>query len=203
MTNFLPRWSKQNSEARETSLAIRREKFQNEVAAFRTATGKTEAREIPCRCAVTGEGFTIVFERLSPAHRFQIARIERASTAGNGNAFSGRFRRPSQQKSYDAAEFDWTGYVCPHCRDQGGTVYCSQCRETVCAGRVRALPDGRNAFACHDGCGATGATEPANLVHGGSASLPSTARTPLLPPFAARPRLTYRPTPQPPGGQPE
>ncbi len=41
------------------------------------ATGKAETRVVPCRCAVNGEPFAIFFERMSPAHRFQIARIER------------------------------------------------------------------------------------------------------------------------------
>jgi hypothetical protein len=170
MTNFLTRWTRPVSPTRETSAAIRREEFQNEVAAFRTATGKPEARTIPCRCAVTGQGFTIVFERMSPAHRFQIARIERESIASDRpSAFSRLFGRTPQQKSYDAGEFGWAGYICPHCGDRAGTVYCGQCRETVCASRVRPLPDGSKAFACHDGCGAMGTTEPSSHIHGGAA----------------------------------
>ena len=65
------------------------------------------------------------------------------------------------------AEFDWAGLVCPHCGNRTGVVYCNDCGETVCAGRVRLLPDGSKAFACHDGCGATGTTGPATHVHGG------------------------------------
>jgi hypothetical protein len=183
MSNFLTRWNKQGSETRQTPVAIRQEKFQNEVAAFRTATGKPETRSIPCRCAVTGQSFSISFERQSPAHRFQIARIERESAAGRRpNGFSGLFSRPTEQKSYDAGEFHWAGYVCPHCGDRSGTVYCGQCRETVCAGRVRSLPDGSNAFACHDGCGSTGTIEPSSHVHGGAGeSLAAMGNWPQLP----------------------
>jgi hypothetical protein len=183
MSNFLTRWSKKPSATPETSTSMRQEAFQNEVAAFRKATGKPETRTIPCRCAGTGQGFTIVFERLSPAHRFQIARIDRESASSDpSNGFSGLSGRTPHQKSYDAAEFDWAGYVCPHCGNRAGTVYCGQCRETVCAGRVRALPDGSKSFACHDGCGATGVTEPSSHVHGGAAaSRAAMGRHPQLP----------------------
>jgi hypothetical protein len=183
MSNFLTHFAKKSSETGQTPAALRRETFQNEVAAFRTATGKPETRSIPCRCAVTGQGFSIVFERQSPAHRFQIARIERENAAGDRpNGFSGLFSRPPQQKSYDAGEFDWAGYVCPHCGNGSGTVHCGQCRETVCAGRVRALPDGSKAFACHDGCGSTGTIEPSSHVHGGAAeSRAAMGNWPLLP----------------------
>ena len=202
MSNLLTRWSKLGSEARETPVASRREEFQNKVAAFRQATGKPEARIIPCRCAITGQSFKIVFERLSPAHRFQIARIEPESAARDrSNAFrlSGRML---EQKSYDAGEFDWTGYACPHCGNRAGTVYCGQCRETVCAGRVRAIPGGGNAFACHDGCGATGTTEPASHIHGGAgASRPAHGRT-LPRSSPEQQRLTYRATPRLPYRQP-
>ena len=77
MTNFLTRRNRQEPTAAPTPAETRQEAFANAVAAFRQATGKAEARVIPCRCAVTGEPFAILFERMSPAHRFQIARIER------------------------------------------------------------------------------------------------------------------------------
>jgi hypothetical protein len=170
---------------------MRSEEFQNAVAAFRKATGKPETRAIPCLCTVTGRPFVIVFERLSPAHRFQIARIEQDDPASehgnNGGKLSGR--RPPQ-KSYDAGEFDWTGYVCPHCANRSGVVYCGECRETVCAGRVRPLADGSKSFACHDGCGATGTTEPSAHLHGGAATQPAAARSLRLPgPSATRTTL--------------
>jgi hypothetical protein len=83
---------------------------------------------IPCRCAVNGEPFAIQFERMSPAHRFQIARIERTETTVNEHATSGSvFGRQPAQQSYDAGEFDWTGCACPHCGNRAGVVYCNGC----------------------------------------------------------------------------
>lgn len=185
MTNFLTRRNRQEPTTVPPPAATRTEEFANAVAAFRQATGKAEARVIPCRCAVTGQSFAILFERMSPAHRFQIARIEgyEATASHEQKSTGGMFARKPQQQSYEAGEFDWTGCVCPHCCNRAGIVYCQGCGETVCAGRVCPLPDGSKAFACHDGCGATGTTGPATHVHGGAgASRPSLGHTPQLPP---------------------
>jgi hypothetical protein len=183
MTNFLTRRNRQEPTAVPTAVETRQEAFANAVAAFRQATGKAEARVVPCRCAVTGAPFAILFERMSPAHRFQIARIEQYEAAGNENITNGSASsRNPQQHSYDASEFDWTGCVCPHCGNRAGIVYCKGCGETVCAGRVRPLPDGSKAFACHDGCGATGTTGPASHVRGGAgASRPALGHALQLP----------------------
>ena len=59
-----------------------RDAFANSVAALRKATGTTEARIVPCRCAMTGQPFSLRFERLSPAHRFQIVRIDKNESSG-------------------------------------------------------------------------------------------------------------------------
>ncbi len=61
-------------------------------------------------------------------------------------------------------------YACPHCGNRAGTVYCGDCEETICAGRVRSLPNGGRAFACHDACGATGELEACSHVHGAGES---------------------------------
>jgi hypothetical protein len=167
MTNFLTVWLRKIPTNRETAAPAREEEFASAVAALRKATGTTEARVVPCRCAVTGQAFSLRFERLSPAHRFQIARIDKAEHLGGQFKTSSVVRRMAQQNSYAASEFDCTGFQCPHCGDRSGLVYCNQCRETVCGGRVRPLPDGSRAFACHDGCGATGRTGTATHVRGG------------------------------------
>jgi hypothetical protein len=112
------------------------------------------------------------------------------------------FDREPQQQSYEAGEFDLTGCVCPHCGTRAGIVYCQGCGETVCAGRVRPLPDGSKAFACHDGCGATGTTGPATHVRGGAGAsraaisharqLPAPSATGNTLPGGAAPRLPGR-----------
>lgn len=150
--------------------ADRREAFASELAAYRKATGKNETRAIPCRCAVTARPYTLCFERVSPAHRFQIARVEAGAEEAKNEGGEARlarspFARAPQRRSYDTAEFDWAGSVCPHCR-ASGIVNCDSCGETVCGGRIRTLPSGGRAFACHDACGATGETEPATQING-------------------------------------
>jgi hypothetical protein len=108
----------------------------------------------------------------------QIARIDKGDGPGLVKTGGGLFGR-KPQKSYDASEFDWVGSLCPHCGDRSGLVYCNECGESVCGGRVRPMPDGGRAFACHDGCGATGGIGPAQHVHGGtgnSNALPQTGQ---------------------------
>ena len=65
MTDFLTRRNRQEPTATPTPAETRQEAFANAVAAFRQATGKAEARVVPCRCAVSGEPFAIHFERIS------------------------------------------------------------------------------------------------------------------------------------------
>jgi hypothetical protein len=185
MTRFLTRRNREEPATAPTPTETRQVAFANAVAAFRQATGKAETRVIPCRCAVTGQPFAILFERMSPAHKFQIARIEGYEAIASHEQKAAGGGMP-QQQSYDAGEFDWTGCICPHCGNRAGIVYCQGCGETVCAGRVRPLPDGNKAFACHDGCGATGTTGPASHVRGGAgASRSAIGPAPQLPPPSA------------------
>jgi hypothetical protein len=185
MSRFLKLPNGKTQASRETPGAARRDEFANKVAALRKATGTMESRIVPCRCARTGLPFSLLFERLSPAHRFQIARIDKddgpVAPAKEGFGLFGH--KPAQQ-AYGAGEFDWAGYLCPHCGDRSGLVYCNECGETVCGGRVRSLPDGGQAFACHDGCGATGGIGPARHVHGGTGNGSSMAQGKLTGPAA-------------------
>ena len=171
MTKLLARLLGKTPEPSPAPVSVRREAFANAVATLRKETGKAESRTVPCRCAKTGLLFSLCFERLSPAHRFQIVRIDKVD--GNespAKAGFSLFGRQPAQRSYDAAEFGWAGLLCPHCGDRSVLVYCSECGESVCGGRVQNLPDGERAFACHDGCGATGMIAPATHVHGGTAA---------------------------------
>jgi hypothetical protein len=180
MKRFLTPRDEKTPPSREMQATTRREQFANTVAALRKATGTTESRLVPCRCARTGQPFSLRFERLSPAHRFQIARIEKDGNPGRQIEGDRLFGRKARQKSYDAHEFDWAGFQCPYCGDRSGLVYCNECGDTVCSGRVRPLPDGDRGFACHDGCGATGRIEPAQHVHGGSGNRSATDPVALL-----------------------
>ena len=181
MKRFLTLRDEKTPPSRELPAATRRDVFENTVAALRKATGTTESRIVPCRCARTSDPFSLRFERVSPAHRFQIARIDKEDgSPGQVKAGGSLFDRKAAQKAYDAREFDWTGFQCPHCGDRSGLVYCNECGETGCGGRVRQMPDGGQAFACHDGCGATGRIGPAQHVHGGTGNSGATDQMALL-----------------------
>jgi hypothetical protein len=166
MNRFIARLTGKTARSPSVSAAERREAFADAVATLRQATGKGERRTLPCRCAVKDKAFVIVFERIHPARPFEIARIEQEADGEVRPAGkSGRFAPKPRQDSFDAAEFDWSDYACPHCGTNAGVVYC-ECGETVCAGRVRRRPDGTRNFTCHDRCGATGTIAPATHVHG-------------------------------------
>jgi hypothetical protein len=189
MTKFLTRWTRQDPLRLETPAATRREEFRKALGALRKATGKPETRALPCRCASTGRTFDIIFERLSPAQRFQIVRIGQDDAESNlTDKSAGPSARKAIKKSSEADEFDWAGLICPHCGDRSGIVYCGGCEETVCGGRVHPLPDGRRSFACHDACGATGTLVPATHIHGsGAVTASGVGRFPQLPsPSAVR-----------------
>lgn len=167
MNRFVTRWTGKTAPGRSASAAEKREAFADAVATLRQATGKAERRTLPCRCAVTGKAFAIVFERIHPGRPFEIARIEQEAAGEHQPAAKrGRFAARPGRDSFDAAEFDWSDYACPHCGTRPGVVYCDQCGETVCAGRVRRRADGARTFTCHDQCGATGTIAPATHVHG-------------------------------------
>ena len=166
MRRFVTPRTGKTAPGRSVSAAEKREAFASAVATLRQATGKAERRTVPCRCAVRGKAFVIMFERIHPARPFEIARIEQEAGGEDRSAANRGFAARSGRDCFDAAEFDWTGVACPHCDTQGGFVYCDQCGETVCAGRVRRRSDGTRTFTCHDRCGATGMIAPATHVHG-------------------------------------
>ena len=166
-----------------------RDAFANSVAALRKATGTTEARIVPCRCAMTGQPFSLRFERLSPAHRFQIARIDKNEVPA-GRSIPALACPAARRCRAPMTPANSTGLVSNAriAATASGLVYCNQCGETVCGGRVRPLPDGSKAFACHDGCGATGTTGPATHVRGGAGeSRLAIDQSPLLPRPSAAP----------------
>lgn len=67
--------------------------------------------------------------------------------------------------SFGVGAMDFTGWSCPHCT-HGQTrflaptlfVRCGKCGDYICGARVRQV-NGETVFACHDGCGNTGAVQ--------------------------------------------
>ena len=109
------------------------------------------------RCAETGKPFFVRFTRYSPSHGFQLVSVSKTPetpSIAQQRHVSGKTGRHEQP--FDAADFDWTGWFCPHCGHKETFCQCARCHEYVCGKRVRRHEDGTETFACHDGCGETG-----------------------------------------------
>lgn len=178
---------------KERNAAMRKADFNEKVEALRKATGKMETRTLSCVCVRTGQHYEVIFERFSENHKFQISRIEKheKSTAKNISPLNGLFSGSmSESKSFDVNEFDFSGWACPYCGDDR-RIHCTACEYVVCGKRMRVLPDGREAYACHDACGNTGTLVPVERISaksGGSrrSEMGSTKNSPKK----DRPRLT-------------
>jgi hypothetical protein len=57
MSRFLKLPNSKTPVTAKDAAATRQDVFVNSVAALRKATGTTEARVVPCRCAETGQAF--------------------------------------------------------------------------------------------------------------------------------------------------
>jgi len=120
-------------------------------------SANVEQRTVQFRCAETGKAFFVLFARYSPSHSFQLVSVSKASEAAtvvgrHATSRTGYDRR----KLFDASDFDWTGWFCPHCGFKETFCQCGKCGEYICGKRIRRLQDGTETFACHDGCGETG-----------------------------------------------
>lgn len=145
--------------------------FEETAAAMRRATGKADTRTLYGCCAEAGRKFTVTFERVSPAHQYQIVSIEKEpepKAGGKGGLFAaaGRFAgKGAPMQEFASSEFDQSGWACPCCGDSR-RIICGECGYIVCGARLRILPDGRESYACHDACGATGTLVSTDRVRG-------------------------------------
>ena len=162
---------------KKAQLASRQNGFAQKVQALRVATGKIESRRVYFRCACTSGGFYADFERMNPAERFRIARIERetpaaqaATPAGVAGGFGLARRRADT--AFDYQEFDTSGWHCPWCNIGGIFVHCCSCGENVCQGKTTVRPDGKEWFICHPGCGTAGTLTQTDKIHGAAAPPP-------------------------------
>lgn len=120
-------------------------------------TTNTEQRTVQFRCAETGKPFFVLFTRYGPSHKFQLVSVSKNPETPSSRCQQHASGTPDhRQKSFDASDFDWTGWFCPHCGHEETFCQCARCHEYVCGKRVRRLQDGTQTFACHDGCGETG-----------------------------------------------
>jgi hypothetical protein len=157
--------SKKNLPALQDSgtLAAGDDEFHRRLADMRRDAARDEERVICFVCARSGRTFHARFTRVSAAHRFQLAAIEKdePAPAARGGLF-GSWRKPvaPEPKVFNISEFDFGGWHCPWCDAEGKFIRCAKCSGLVCRGRTRKAANGEELFACHDGCGSTGVTGP-------------------------------------------
>ncbi len=162
----LPALRNRNLARRVQEAAARRDAFVRKAGALREATGKKETRTLSCVCVRTGQHFSVIFDRISENHNFQVSRIEKheKSFVKKLAVFESLFAESGPKvKSFDANEFDFSGWVCPYCGNEH-SINCTACGHVVCGDRKRVLPNGRESFACHDACGSTGTLVPCDRV---------------------------------------
>lgn len=134
-----------------------------------TSGPKTAA--VHFRCAVTGKAFQAILTQESPKHRFQISKMSNpadgAASSQHVTAGPPLAQAPDihgglvQSREFNVAQFDFSGWYCPHCshgRNNSGEsfVCCGVCKELVCGARIRKLDHGARLFTCHNGCGGGG-----------------------------------------------
>lgn len=132
-------------------------------------SGRTETRIIPAHCAKYDKPFTILYERQSPHHKFQIVKISRPEVKAGKLSVLENFAIAKMQKkamTYKAKDFDHSGIYCPHCNCNDTFVQCTGCNHTVCGVRIRILDNGDRLFACADSCGSTGKLEACDYING-------------------------------------
>jgi hypothetical protein len=123
------------------------------------STPSKEYRYLSFRCAQEGQLFHVVFSREASSHIFRITQIRSTSQVGSVT------QADSSAQSFDATEFDYSGWECPCCgyAKSGDVdplfVQCSTCGECVCGSRVQRIDGGGMTFVCHDGCGGSGRIE--------------------------------------------
>lgn len=163
--------------ARKADSAVTRSEFEKRMAAFKTAHGFKERYSIVYHCSRFEKPFVTVYERSNEAECFKIASI---SKLGEARPAAGVFTR-IEQKTFDAKQFDSSGWRCPYC-SAGGSIHCS-CGSNTCSYQQDHASDGLHH--CRPGCGAISRTVPitqmtASAAGAAAQSLPGRTR-PALP----------------------
>jgi hypothetical protein len=117
-----------------------------------------DMRELNFRCATTGKQFKVAFARLSKNHQYRIVHIFPHVAFQQPARNSGLSPVSGRAELFDATEFSFAGWHCPHCgygRDsdvESIFVRCGTCRECVCGSRIIRVSSRVSTFECHDGC---------------------------------------------------
>lgn len=152
-----------------TSVEKSRIDFKATSEALLRLSGKSETRTIPAHCVIHDRPFSILYERQSINHRFQIVGIIIPDEQASKISVFKNFLKPQKQAeaiTYKANDFDHSGKYCPHCGFKENFVQCTWCKQMVCGSRVRTLATGEQLFACSDSCGCTGKLSPCDYVKG-------------------------------------
>jgi hypothetical protein len=136
--------------AKKPSQLSTKAEFDRKVAEFRKASGKLEACRIDFVCAKTAEPFVVLFERLSAAEKFAVAKTEKIGVA---NAAPSSSSIPAL-RSFDVNDFSFAAWRCPCC-GSGSFVHCG-CGQNSCQAKVWRADNGRLYHRCEPGCGSVG-----------------------------------------------
>jgi len=119
-----------------------------------------EKLRIQFKCAKTGRLFFVFLTRHSSSHAFHVTSVSKETKASLNHRQDHSLPSSSlTHTSFEASDFDWTGWFCPYCMHSDTFVKCPQCLEIVCGGRVRQHQNGTKSFACYNECGHSGEIE--------------------------------------------
>lgn len=174
--------------AQGSNALTREDELASGIARLRAKTGSAgETRVIEGRCAMTGEGFQILFQRIDPRQRFTVASVSKiepvASAPFNARTSSGR-------SAYNIGEFDLRGAHCPHC-GSARLVYHDRCRTTYCGATISRDASGSEQFTC-PACRDMTPLCAAETLQGASPSRGAANTKTLLGRFTSTPLLGHR-----------
>ncbi|MBY5891496.1 hypothetical protein [Rhizobium ruizarguesonis] len=131
--------------------AGRQQELDEVISQLRLRTNKPEKRLIAVVCSSHGLGFDVIFERTDPRQLFKIARIEKhsnAAAAATTNLPALKSASAASIASFDAKEFDNSGFVCPWCRNTKSRVFHKECATYYCGASRHTAADGTHLFTC-------------------------------------------------------
>jgi hypothetical protein len=146
MANWLKPYS--NVPATKTTAAPAKQEFEAKLAAFKKAHGFRERYTMLCHCSRHGRPFAVVFERASETERFTVSAVNKLAEHAGSDGGSAA----PQEKSFDARQFNTSGWHCPWCLVRSW-VHC-HCGRNNCEYRFKQA--GGTRYKCEPGCGSTG-----------------------------------------------
>lgn len=118
-----------------------------------------EFHSISFHCAKTGSEFSAKFSRKSQGERFRIREIR--TIKDNPSSPRSEPDNAPVSHTFNANDFDFTGWYCPYCQYNSGPqfVKCNRCQRLICGAQIITNQDGTQTFRCAPDCGGGGPLE--------------------------------------------